>query len=420
MSQIRKYGLWTILGAVILVGVVSFILYNLNQNTIVPASWGSEAGTRSSTADWLNALQQALLTPGVAAVLGTLILRRYPRHRMGWLLIIISLSSIAMLFFAELTVYSYFTAATPVPGAEWIAWFNNWLWVVLFTILLYMLAVFPTGHFVSNRWRLFLSAMLAWFALPLIAGTAIEPTMTSSFQIPNPLCLNNCSRGLFDILFYSGLPAMPLTAFALVMSTIVRYRRGQGRERHQMKWLLGGVGLLALMVLIGIFLSLVGSTVGEIIVNASILGPISGIGVALLRHQLFDIDIIIRRTLVYALVSALLALIYFGSVVVLQALVTAVGGQQSGVVVAVSTLVIAGLFNPVRKRVQIVVDRRFFRQKYNAAQILNRFAAAARDEVDMNNLTAALVETVQETMYPEQISLWLKSEPKPTARNGFS
>jgi hypothetical protein len=283
-----------------------------------------------------------------------------------------------------------------------------------------MLAVFPNGQFISERWRILLSAMLAWFALLLIAGAAIEPAMTSAFQIPNPLSLDY-SPGLYNVLCYSGLPAMPLTAVALVVSAIVRFRRGQGREQHQMKWLLGGVALLALMVLIGLSLSfMTGSAVGEIIVNASILGPILGIGVALLRHQLFDIDIIIRRTLIYAVVSALLALIYFGSVVVLQALVTAVGGQQSGVVVAVSTLVIAGLFNPVRQRVQIVVDRRFFRQKYNAAQILSRFAAAARDEVDMNNLTAALVGTVQETMYPEQISLWLKSEPKPTARNGFS
>jgi hypothetical protein len=163
----------------------------------------------------------------------------------------------------------------------------------------------------------------------------------------------------------------------------------------------------------------VGSAYGEIIVNGSGLWPVLGIGVALLRHKLYDIDIIFRRTLIYALVSALLALLYFGSVVVLQGVVSVVGGRQSGIVVAVSTLVIAALFSPVRRRVQILVDRRFYRRSYNAAQTLNRFAAAARDEVEMNKLAAALVHTVQETMQPEQISLWLKTESDPR-KNGFS
>jgi hypothetical protein len=416
MTQNRKDRLWVILGIVILLGIASFYLYYLNRNTVVPASWGNEAGIRSSLADWLNTFQQALLTNVITAVLGILILRRFPRHPIGWLLILISLVSGAVLFSAELTVYTHFTIASPPPGAGWIAWVTNWIWIVLFALLLYMVAVFPNGRFVTRSWQITLTILLAWFTILLMAGAIIESPMSSAFQIANPIHLDNALE-LYNFLFLPGLPAMPITAVALVISAVVRFRRGQGRERQQMKWLLAGVVLMAFMVLTGLGLSLgAGSALGELIVNASIMGPVLGIGVALLRHQLYDIDIIIRRTLVYFMVSALLALVYFGSVVILQGLATAVGGQRSNLVVAVSTLMIAALFNPVRRRVQKAVDRRFYRRKYNAAQTLNRFAVAARDEVDMDKLNAALLKAIKETMYPQEMSIWLKTKPESTQK----
>jgi hypothetical protein len=419
MASIRKNGLWIIFGLVVVVGVSSFIFFYLNRNIVVPASWGNEAGARNQFPDGLNILQQAFLFPIVTALLGVLIVRRYSRHRVGWLLVATGLTSGAVTLFAEYTVYGYFTSPEHLPGVEWTAWFTNWIWVAFFSFLLYTLAIFPNGQFLSAGWRKVLTLFIAWFAFFLFAGAAVENTMSSAFQITNPLNIN-FPGWLYDYLFYFGLPAMPLTAVALLISAVIRFRRGQGRERQQMKWLLGGVALLAISVVTGLTLSLwVGSAYGEIIVNGSGLWPVLGIGVALLRHKLYDIDIIFRRTLIYALVSALLALLYFGSVVVLQGVVSVVGGRQSGIVVAVSTLVIAALFSPVRRRVQILVDRRFYRRSYNAAQTLNRFAAAARDEVEMNKLAAALVHTVQETMQPEQISLWLKTESDPR-KNGFS
>lgn len=410
MAEKSKKWVWLIFGLVILVGAVSLLLFYLNQNTVVPASWGNEAGTRDSFADWLNAFQQSVLIPGVTAVLGVLIVRRYPRHRVGWLLVIVGLVSAAAIFIGELTVFGSFTVTEPLAGIEWAAWITNWLWVVLYALLLYTLAIFPNGQFLSSGWRKVLTFLIGWFASFLIAGAAIESTMSSAFQVSNPLNIDY-PPDLYDFLFYFGVPAMPLSAVALVLSAVARFRQGQGRERQQMKWLLGGVALLAFMVVSGLILSLVaGSRFGDIMVNGSGLGPVLGIGVALLRHKLYDIDIIFRRTLVYAMVSALLALVYFGSVVVLQGLVTAVGGEQSGIVVAISTLVIAAMFNPVRKRVQQLVDRRFYRRNYDAAQTLNHFATAARDEVEINKLTTALVRAVEETMQPERVSLWLKSE----------
>jgi hypothetical protein len=408
--MVQKKGIWLIVAAVILMGGVSIFLFYLNRNTIVMASWGNETGTRNSLADWFNVVQQGLVTPAIASILGALIVRRHPRHRVGWLLIVISLVNSLMLVISEWAVYGNFTVASTMPGAAVAAWITNWAWIILFAMLLYLAAVFPTGQFISGGWRQLVLVMLVWFTLPLVFAAVIESPMTSAFQITNPLGIDY-PPALHNVLFYLGLPAMPVTALTLLASAIVRYRRGQGREQQQMKWLLAGVMLTAFLVVSGLVLSLLADNVlGDILVNTSILGPMLGMGVALLRHRLYDIDIIIRRTLIYALLSGLLVLVYFSTVVVLQSVVTVIGGQQSGVVVVISTLVIAALFNPVRQQTQTLVDRRFYRSKYNAALTLARFSQIARDEVELDRLTAELLQVSAKTMQPSHISFWLKPD----------
>ncbi|HOU41552.1 MAG TPA: hypothetical protein PK829_09810, partial [Promineifilum sp.] len=148
----------------------------------------------------------------------------------------------------------------------------------------------------------------------------------------------------------------------------------------------------------------------------SVLDTLSGLGfgvmgvalaIAVMRYRLFDIDVLIRKTTSYAILTALLALVYFGSVVVLQRVLSPVTGESTAAVV-LSTLLIAALFLPLRRRVQGLIDRRFFRKKYDAEQVLARFAATARDETDLDALTTELLRVIQETMEPETVSLWLR------------
>jgi hypothetical protein len=182
-------------------------------------------------------------------------------------------------------------------------------------------------------------------------------------------------------------------------------------EREQIKWLLFAAALFFLVYTIYFFLiDVQGLT---ILLGLSILLLPAAIGVAILRYRLYDIDLIIRKTLVYALLSGLLALVYFGLVVLLQSVFDSFTGQQSPIVIVISTLVIAALFVPLRRRVQAVIDRRFFRKKYDAQQVLAQFAQTARDETDMEALTAELMRVVQETMQPTAVDLWFTKKRAP-------
>lgn len=179
--------------------------------------------------------------------------------------------------------------------------------------------------------------------------------------------------------------------------------------RQQIKWLIVGVGFMAGMITVGLGLSVgAGLTLGEQLVNNATLAPLLAIGVAISRYRLYDIDIIIRRTLVYSLLTIMLATLYFSGITILQALVNSFTGQQSTLTIVISTLLIAALFNPLRQRTQTFIDRRFYRQRYDADQALAGFAHAARSEVEISSLANELLSTVSETVQPERASLWLK------------
>lgn len=277
-----------------------------------------------------------------------------------------------------------------VPGMEQIIVAQNQLAFVMLPILFYL---FPDGRFVP-RWT-------RWMALLLIGNTVFD------FFAP-------------DLIAESSLllPAVLLYLVPSIYAQVYRYRRVSGPvERQQTKWALYGLST-AITVFVGITILytifnldarapvLVAVALDALLYVAVMLIPIS-IGIAILRYRLFDIDVIIRRTLIYTALTVLLALMYFSSVVAFQQLFTIVTGRVSEVAVVISTLLIAALFAPLRRRVQDVIDRRFFRRKYDAQQVLARFAATARDETNVDQLTAELIRVVQETMQPAHMSVWL-------------
>ncbi|MCB8928148.1 MAG: hypothetical protein H6652_21290 [Ardenticatenaceae bacterium] len=392
----------------LIMGTMGCVLFYLNRATAVPASWGSLAGPRNDLVAWFNTVQAALLIPLFSGVLGVLVLRRRAAQRIGWLFMALSLCSAVQIFLGEYAILGAYTRGTPLPGTGLVAWMTNFIWVFIYVLLLYLLAIFPNGRFLSRRWRILTLAALCLFAVPLVVAAAIETPMSSVYQIDNPF-VTTYPQVLYDTLFAIGMPMMPLGTLLVLAAVLLRFRRSQGRERQQMKWLLAGMMLLAALLTggLGLYLGL-DLAFGGVMVNVSVLGPLLGIGVALLRHRLYDIDIIIRRTLLYTAVSASLALVYFGTILLLQTAFSSVVAARSPLVIVVSTLISVALFNPLRLRLQTVIDRRFFRQKYNAQQVLAQFAQTARDEVEMEQLTAVLLQVVQTTIQPEQISLWLK------------
>ena len=377
--------LWPVAGLILALGLglTGCVLFYLNRETAVPVSWGSAGGARNDFVSWFNTLQLGLIVPLLTGLFGNLILRRRIVPQMGVLFLSLSLVSGLMNFFSEYAILGAYTRDMPLPGTFLTAWANNFVWILMFSLVLYVLAVFPNGRFLSPRWRNLIMGILALFAIPLTIASIMENPLTSAFQIANPF-FSSYPEGLYNILFNMGIPAMFLSIVAVLLAVLLRYRHSQGREQQQMKWLLTGVALMTLAVGLGFFLSFeLGISAGDIMVNGSMLWPLCGIGVALLRHQLYDIDIIIRRTLLYTAVSTTLALIYFGSILLLQTAFSSVVAARSPLVIVISTLISAALFSPLRQRIQTLIDRRFFRQKYNAQQVLAQFAQVARDEVEM-------------------------------------
>jgi hypothetical protein len=291
-------------------------------------------------------------------------------------------------------------------------------YLLIMIIVMLIALLFPTGKPPSPRWRWLLRYGLALIFLILVLNTVVDewwafvdPANDVVLTVKNPIGLIPQST-----LETSPLPGLLFGILAVLslLSLIVRYRRGGYVERQQMKWFLLACGLFVLIALSIIFSGTweeLDEFQADFFSFAYALGimafPIA-IGIAILRYQLFYIDVIIRKTLVYTLLTGLLALIYLGTVIVLQTIIGRTAGAQSPLVIVLSTLLIAALFSPLRRRIQGFIDRRFYRKKYDAQQVLEQFGLTARDETEMERLTAELVSVVQETMQPEAVSIWLK------------
>jgi len=295
-----------------------------------------------------------------------------------------------------------------------VVWYDSWYWLFLVIPLLLIPLVFPTGSPISRRWQWIFDAVVGLGVLVILLMTFSQEIglPQATWTVSNPVGF--ISSQLLEVIIPPSVLILGMLTLLCVASIFVRFRRATAIERAQIKWLLYACGLFVaayapLLVLNVNTEEWLSTDLLDLLFALSILTIPAAISIAILRYRLFAIDIIIRRTLIYTMLTGMLALVYFGSVVLLQSLVSALGAQPSSVVIVLSTLGIAALFSPLRRRIQEVIDRRFYRRKYDAEQALAQFAVTARDEVDQESLTAALVGVVQETIQPEKASLWLKS-----------
>jgi hypothetical protein len=351
----------------------------------------------------LSSVLDAFTAPAVTIVAALIILNR-PGNRLGWVMLLLGFSLGLSGFSRAYAGIGVARLDGVLPGLILAAWVSQVIWFVIFLALELLLLLFPTGTLLSPRWRWVAATalLIAACALALLAvGTPIE---VPGGQVANPIGLIAFER-VERYLFALFIPFLITLALAL-LALALRFHRAAGVERQQIKWLLY-VAVLSLTAQLATFLSF--GAIGEQFTSLAALGFPIAIGIAVLRYRLFDIDVIIRKTLVYSALTALLSLVYFGSVVLLQRLLGAVTGvAQSPLAVVISTLAIAALFTPLRRRIQDGIDRRFYRRKYDSQQVLARFALTARDETDLDALSGELVRVVQETLQPERVSVWLR------------
>jgi Na+-transporting NADH:ubiquinone oxidoreductase subunit NqrE len=347
------------------------------------------------------------------SIIGAIIASRLSANPLGWLFCAAALIIAVAHLSAEYAVYALLARPHSLPAGEVLAWLASWAWIPSIGCIVLSLLVFPNGRLPSHRWR-----WLAWLSvLVTLAGAlwgALSPgEIVYLGSISNPLGIEVLPSGYKPVL--TIMPALLLVA---AVSTLgLRLRRTRGIEHQQIKWpAYTAVVAASSSVLHDTAISeAIGSRwlewAGFVGVIAALVGfPIS-IGIAIVRYRLYEIDTLINRTLVYAFLTAILAAVYFGAVVLLQRLFEALTGEKSTLAVVASTLFIATLFQPLRRRIQSFIDRRFYRRNYDVSKTLEAFSAKLRDETDLDAVSDDLVRVVRQTMQPEYASLWLNPDP---------
>jgi len=358
----------------------------------------------------------SLVAPVVFAIVAALIVSRQPRNILGWVLMVP-----VGLYVVGGPIARYIESLAPSSPEPTVpillmAWFNNWNWLLLIIPLL-----FPNGQPPTPRWRWVGVAAIAWAALFVLLAALpqqINASTRPTLVLDNPIGVlgKDTVERLVGVWIVGLLALVVVCAVALV----VRYRRANATEREQIKWLLYACAVF-LVVYVGGFVSRLGGTaslggyIWGVFFGLSVIALPAAISIAILRYRLYDIDVVINRTLVYGPLTMMLVALYFGGIVVLQRFFVLLTSQQSTIAVVASTLAIAALFSPLRRRIQGFVDRRFYRNKYDAAKTLEAFSAKLRDETDLEALSDDLVGVVRETMQPAHVSLWLRPE---TAQKG--
>jgi len=391
---------WTLWGAVALLLALAGLFTALNASLSEPLSY------ILLSVDFL-----------AVALIGALVAARRPTNPLGWILLGIMVMMSVVFVGDGYAVYGLYTRPGSLPGTLWAAWASGWLRVfVVGSFLTFVPLLFPTGRLPSPRWRL-----LGWLTGAFLAGAAfvlaLQPRVELDARVGavrNPIGI----EAMADLARWVDGPGAAVSfvfSLAALISLVVRFRQCSGEERQQIKWFGLAIGLMVAYFQTTTLLELAGipdpggSVPGIVAAFLAILSIPLAIAIAILKHRLYDIDLIINRTLVYGALTALLALVYVGGVIGIGGVVRALTAQGSNnLAVAASTLIVAALFRPARARIQAFIDRRFYRRKYDASKTLESFSARLRDEVDLDALTAELVAVTGEVMQPSQVSLWLR------------
>jgi hypothetical protein len=363
---------------------------------------------RSDTPIYYYWLETSMVAVGYSTV-GAIVASRLPESPIGWLFCAIGLIFGLSHFSAEYAAYALLGPSRSLPAGEAFAWLTSWVWVFGLGLIVYLDLLFPNGRLPGARWRWF-----AWFTAIVLVPAAIlgalSPGLILSSTLINPLGvegLPNVSR------------AIEAFMYALIVvgasSMLARLRHAGRIERQQIEWFAYATAVaISGVILKNTVYPAVGVTwvwwVGLVLTTVGVVSSPVAMGIAIFRYRLYQIDLIINRTLVYGSLTAVLACVYLGGVVFLQYAFRALSGEGSQLAVVASTLIIAALFIPLRRRIQSFIDRRFYRRKYDARKTLEAFSAQLRNETDLDALSDDLVGVVRETMQPAHVSLWLRSD----------
>ena len=385
---------WTLWALTVVLTALSLFLLVLNlryPNTPIPNYW----------------LGNVLVV--IDATVGAIVASRRPENPVGWLLCLSGVGVSTSTFTSLYAVYAQLARNGTLPAGEASAWIAAWILPIIIGLQVSYLLLFPTGRLPSRRWR-WLARLTGAFVVVGLIVSALSPGAYFGALGPlrNPLGIEGFTN-VYKVVLYTMAPLLYL---ATAFSVFVRLRRAAGVERQQLKWFAYAVAIYAIATALNVIIIAIDTprwfewTANVIFTAAGTTIPIS-IGIAILRYRLYDIDVIINRTLVYGSLTATLIGLYFGGIVVLQWVFVVLTGQRSTLAVVASTLFIAALFTPLRRRIQAFIDRRFYRRKYDAAKTLEEFGATLRDATDLDGLTEKVTGVIRKTVQPAHVSIWL-------------
>jgi hypothetical protein len=404
------WAVWSLCLAMIVASIVATVL--------APAAYQKAQGGLPSLLESMVFVVMVYSFPTV----GLLVVLRQPRHRLGWFLLLAPGPAIAVVMLLDgYSIVGLVSAPGSLPGAAAVTALNqgSWVWSIG-AIAIFVVLLFPDGRLPSRRWRWLAwlgsgDVLVIWLVISVIPGKFDDG---AGAGVTSPIGIEG-HHDTLTVLFLGSLVLLPLCIIASAVAMVLRFRRSRGTERLQLKWFAAAAALVAATYLVSMIAQFFKAVpfegtdpswlvaIQDVSTTSFIAFPVA-IGAAILRHRLYDIDIVIKRSLVYGTLTVTLAVVYLLVVLTLRSLTAPVTGD-SNLAVAASTLTVAALFRPLRRRIQTAVNHRFYRRAYDAALTVDLFGQRLRQEVDLDSVTADLRQVVAETMQPSALSLWLRS-----------